>query len=43
MFLRIGTMRFPSKDKMDAYIAMIQTVFLKKIPRGDSNAKTLTY
>tara|TARA_X000000950_G_scaffold135486_1_gene168611 strand:+ start:234 stop:533 length:300 start_codon:yes stop_codon:yes gene_type:complete len=30
MFLRIGTMRFPSKDKMDAYIAMIQTVFLKK-------------
>ena len=30
MFLRIGTMRFPSQDKMDAYIAMLQTVFLKK-------------
>mgnify|MGYP006266202033 FL=1 len=30
MFLRIGTMRFPSQDKMDAYIAMLQTVFFKK-------------
>ena len=30
MFLRIGTMKFPSQDKMDAYIAMLQTVFFKK-------------
>ena len=30
MFLRIGTIRFPSQDKMDAYIAMLQTVFFKK-------------
>ena len=30
MFLRIGIMRFPLQDKMDAYIAMLQTVFFKK-------------
>ena len=36
MFLRIGTMRFPSQDKMDAYIAMLQTVFFKKFPFIDS-------
>ena len=30
MFLRIGIMKFPSQDKMDAYIAMLESVFVKR-------------